>query len=360
MSDTGSRATDPIPHALEAQRRACESLGSSTAVRILGALADDYAKKGPTHRILHDRFDRPVHDAAPLRLLGGLHRLVLGGAAPDLARHFPTVGGRPGEHLERDTVVAVETHAGVLDTDLDQQVQTNEVGRSVVHMALCQWLGRSGHTEFDVVEVGSSAGLNLNFSLYGATTPEGTMGDPTSAVSFGPEWFDVPPPLAPRAAVPVRIVGSDPHPIDATSDDGALRVLSFVWPDQTERFERLQRALRIARTNTPDVRRASAETAVRELLPRVFDRPNLVFHSITWQYLGTNVQREFVEALNRLGSSASRSTPLVWARMEPAGAVADIRATIWQGAPEPIEMFLGTIGYHGKGMRWSERELLDA
>lgn len=360
MSDTGSRDGDPIPHALEAQRRACESLGSSTAVRIIGALAEDYARKGPTHRLLHHRFDRPVHDAAPLRLLGGLHRLVLGGAAPDLARHFPTAGGQPGRNLEKVAIDAVATHLRILDEDLDQQVQTNEVGRSVVHMALGHWLGRLGHTEFDLLEVGSSAGLNLNFSLYGATTAEGTMGDPASTVTFGPDWFDVPPPLASRAAVPVRIVGSDPHPVDVTTDDGTIRLLSFVWPDQTERFERLRRALHIARTNVPDVRQASAEVAVSQLLPDRSERPTLVFHSITWQYLGSNVQNRFVEAIRRHGRDASRSSPLVWARMEPAGTVADIRATMWQGDSDPTEMFLGTVGYHGKNMRWSERVLLDA
>ena len=359
MNDTGSPTDDPIPHALGAQSRACESLGSATAVRLLDALAEDYANKGVTHRLLHGRFDRPVHDAAPLRLMAGLHRLVLGGNAPELARHFPTAGGRPGERLQRDTIAAVVDHAATLDEDLNEQVQTNEVGRSVVHMALAHWLARRGHQEFDLLEIGSSAGLNLNYGLYGATTTEGTMGDPTSPVSFGPDWFDVPPPLAAPAAVPASLTGSDPHPIDTTTDDGTLRVLSFVWPDQTDRFERLRRALRLARTHVPDVRRASAEVAVRQLLPERFDRPILVFHSITWQYMGPTVQHDFVEALRRRAADATRSSPLVWARMEPAGPVADIRATIWQGEPEPSEMFLGTVGYHGKGMRWSERTVPD-
>ncbi len=326
-------------------------------MRLLDALSEDYANGGAAHRLLHGRFDRPVHDAAPLRLMGGLHRLVLGGKAPQLARHFPTAGGRPGERLERDTIETVAANERELDEGLDEQVQTNEVGRSVVHMALAHWIARQGFGEFDLLEVGSSAGLNLNFRLYGATTAKGVMGDPRSPVSFGPEWFDVPPPLASRAAVPVRVVGSDPHPIDTTTDEGTLRVLSFVWPDQTDRFERLRRALLIARTNAPDVRRASAEVAVRQLLPVRFDRPILVFHSITWQYLGPTVQHDFVEALQQRARDASGSTPLVWARMEPAGPVADIRATIWRGERHPTEMFLGTIGYHGKGMRWSEESI---
>ena len=36
---------------------------------------------------------RPTGDALALRLLGGVHRMVLAGDAPELARHYPSVGG---------------------------------------------------------------------------------------------------------------------------------------------------------------------------------------------------------------------------------------------------------------------------
>lgn len=348
---------DPIPEAFEAQIRACASLGSTVAVQALSALADNYLSEGPVHRLMARRFERPIHDAAPLRILAGLHRLVLQGMTPTLARHFPTVGGSPGDDLSGDTIHTVMSHFEVLDRDLNDPVQTNEVGRSIVHMALAQWLGHNDLPEFDLVEVGSSAGLNLNFERYGAITPAGSMGDDTSRIVFGPEWFSTAPPLARRPARTRRVVGSDPHPIDVTSDDGARRLLSFVWPDQTERFERLRTAIDIARNHVPDVRRASADVAVDDLVTLPLEAPTVVFHSITWQYMGADVQRRFVAALGERGHNASITAPLIWARMEPAGPVADIRVTVWDGAPQPRESVLGTIGYHGQGLSWNEREM---
>lgn len=300
------------------------------------------------------RFQYPIHDAAPLRLLSGLHHLVLEGDAVDLRRFYPTVGGEPGAGLQDCVRETVKQHASSLDKALSRPVQTNEVGRSIVHMALCHWLGRLHHSEVDFLEVGSSAGLNLNFHHYGADTGLQVMGRGDSTVVFGPDWFDVAPPPGGTAVSPVRLIGSDPFPIDVTTEDGASRVLSFVWPDHTERFERLRAAINIARKHPPTVQRASADAAISRAASSPLQRPTIVFHSITWQYMGKETQTSFVAELHRTGQTAAMHAPLIWARMEPAGPVADLRATIWTGKKTPEEYVLGTIGYHGRGMRWNE------
>jgi hypothetical protein len=38
--------------------------------------------------------------------------------------------------------------------------------------------------------------------------------------------------------------------------------------------------------------------------------------------------------------------------MEPAGPVADIQVTVWDGETEPSEYVLAEIGYHGQQMTW--------
>jgi len=45
--------------------------------------------------------DAPFEAAYVLRLLGGVHRMVLSGAAPDVAAHFPSTGG-DGDCERRD------------------------------------------------------------------------------------------------------------------------------------------------------------------------------------------------------------------------------------------------------------------
>ena len=69
-----------------------------------------------------------------------------------------------------------------------------------------------------------------------------------------------------------------------------------------------------------------------------------MFHTIVWQYL-TKDDRDALRAhLHDAGQRATAAAPLAWLRMEPAGAVADLRLTVWPGGQEEV---LATAGYHG-------------
>ena len=99
----------------------------------------------------------PAWDA-PLRLLGGLHFLVLGGRA-----HWDD---------------PLEQHRGFLsDFVATQGVQTNEVQRSWVLLPLLLRVAqRTAAESFDLVELGPSAGLNLVWDRYGYRYEAGEWG----------------------------------------------------------------------------------------------------------------------------------------------------------------------------------------
>ncbi|MEY4252389.1 MAG: hypothetical protein RL691_1270 [Actinomycetota bacterium] len=134
--------------------------------------------------------------------------------------------------------------------------------------------------------------------------------------------------------------------------DDATRLLSFIWPDQKARFERTQFAIDIAQENPPTVDNASADTWISQQLQRERDCTTVVFHSIVWQYLGKEVQQRFKESMSEFGESATKKAPLIWARMEPSGPVADVRVTVWNGKKKPTEYRLAEVGYHGQNFTW--------
>jgi hypothetical protein len=336
--------------AIDLQARACRRLGSVQYADLLDAIATNVADGGACADLLHSRSDRPVHDALLLRLLGSLHGLALAGHAPELAARFPSCGGDGSPVPLDETIVVLARERAAIEDGLSRHVQTNEPGRSIALLMLANWLPSVGIDEFDLLEVGSSAGLNLSFDDYAADTGHGVLGRQGSSLAFPSSWFNRAPSVVAGPARCVERRGCDVAPLNLVDD--AVRLQSFVWPDQGERLARLRAAIGIAQPHGARVEQASAdEWVTRHLTGRTpQSRPVLVFHSIVWQYLGTQVQERLRAAIVHAGESAACG-PVVWARMEPAGERADLRADAWIDGIHS-QYVLADIGYHGADVTW--------
>ena len=112
----------------------------------------------------------PIFEAMPLRFLGGVHRIVLEGRAPDLARATRPPGARSiPTTLATSTqrfLAAVEEHRDELIVSLTRGVQTNEVGRCAALLLGFLAVARETGLPLRVLEVGASAGLNLRWDRY--------------------------------------------------------------------------------------------------------------------------------------------------------------------------------------------------
>lgn len=343
--------------AFQVQADACASLGSEMYAELLQALSTDYQQGGITHRLLFGVTEHPIHDATPLRLLGALHRIALSGRDDSLSRHYESVGGSPSTSLVTNVLAAINRHFDEISIALHQQVQTNEPGRALCHLALSHWLAHFGLTHFQLLEVGASAGLTMSFDRYGITSPHGHVGDPTSPLQLPASWLEDSFPFHENPARCIGRRGVDISPIDLSTSDGANTLLSFVWPDQHDRLERLSTAIEITRNDPHQIDKGSVDTWLPELLDTYTNVPVIVFHSIVWQYLGVRVQQAMQDVLHSRGHSRTPDNPLIWARMEPAGRVADIQVTIWDGSTPPQNWNLGTIGYHGQSLRWNPKRM---
>lgn len=352
----------PEPTMAEAftmQAAACDALGSHQYARLLTGLRAEIDGGGMLADLLADRRERPRRDAVPLRLLGALHRIVLRGGAPELAARYQSAGGDGGPIPVAAVLRAIEAHHAEIVESLGMQVQTNEVGRSAVLVAGLAAIARHTRTPVAIHEIGASAGLNLNWPHYRFVCGDTAAGDPDSPLRFDDVWAEPADLSGLDASEIVEVSGCDMAPIDLTDELGRLRLLSFVWPDQPERFARLSLALDIARAHPPVVEKAdAAEWVASRLAARPADACTVVCHSIVWQYLSAPTKDSLRETLAAHGAHASATAPLAWLRMEPAGPVAELRVTLWPGdsAHEPgavgsREVVLGTAGYHGADVR---------
>jgi hypothetical protein len=217
-----------------------------------------------------------------LRVLGGLHYLILAG---DASWDDP-----------------VEAHAEFLDEFVRTQgVQTNEVQRSWVLLpCFLRAAELLAVEELDVVELGPSAGLNLVWDRYRYSYEVGDWGPTDAPVRLsGEERSTVPAALLALAPRVGRRVGIDLAPIDVTTDEGARLLQCFVWAGQDERLERLNRAIEAVRANPPELVRGDL---ARELPNVLRDRPTLVFETAAFPYVPDETRAAVRETLSRAGA----------------------------------------------------------
>lgn len=338
----------------EFQALACAALGSPLYASLLTRAIEDLRAGGPTVAALDGHFDDAGRSALALRMLGGVHALVLTGQAPELAEFYPSAGGTadPGQEASR----AWPAFRRVLEQQKDQvrawlghPPQTNEVGRgAALAGALCR-LKAEADLPIRLVEIGASAGLNLRADRFRITGNGVSYGPGDSPVQLTGGWLGTPPPAANLNVI--SRVGGDLAPIDPVSPDGRLRLSAFVWADQVDRLTRLRGACDLAAQIPVDLRQESAaETIARISLE---DRTwTVLWHSIMWQYLTEDQQIELKEAIATLGASATPRARFAHVYLELIKGTADtpVELVTWPGGKHRR---LGNAPPHGVPVIWS-------
>ena len=349
MRRSNSGAGTAVARRLRRQARACHELGSPLYAYLLERSADDTEAGGPTWSVLAGHESDPPGSALALRLMGAIHRLVLQGRAPLLAAHYPSAGGEPRDAWPAFRTT-LEQHRVELRDLVLRPVQTNEVGRSAALLGGFLLVARETGQPLRVLELGASAGLNLRWDSYRYEADGAGWGDPASPVRIanpfaGPSL----PPFETTTSV-VERGGCDPRPLDPTSEDGRLTLLSYVWADQRGRLRLLQDALAAASRHPVQVEAApAADWLAAQLADTSTGKATVVYHSIVMQYLDTAEKERLGQVFAEAGTRASSTAPLARLALEPGGKEAELRLITWPGGEERL---LASSGYHGRPVRW--------
>lgn len=334
-----------------------EETGSPMYGVLERALADDVETGGPAWEMLASRAESAMGDALSLRLLGGVHRMVLAGTAPELAAYYPSVGGNGDAAAAWPHVRALlEQRPPELLDALTRPPQTNEVGRSAALVPGFLTVAARTGLPLRLLELGASGGLNLRADRYWYEQGGVGWGDPDSDVRFVDLWVEGTPPLDVTATIASR-AGCDRDPIDVSDPDAALTLLSYVWPDQAERLRTFRAAVLIAARVPVDL----VPAPIEEWLPAQLTNPvpggaTVVFHSIVWQYLPAETRELVFETLDEAGRRATDDAPLAYLRLEPNDETffpAHLRLTLWPGPASVRDgELLATSGFHLGPVTW--------
>lgn len=339
----------PMGDVIRLQEAACAQAGSHLYARILDAIAGDFETGGVTAGLLEPWSTNALADAIPLRLLAGVHRIVLSGRADALARHYPSAGGDDPGDPSAAFLDAVAAHRDELADGMHEGVQTNEVGRACSLVGGFHLVAAETGLALRTLEVGASAGLLQHWDRFGYVADDRRWGG-DEGLRFDHPWTGAVPRFVDDVEVAVR-AACDIDPIDPTTDAGIVRLRGFLWPDQVHRRRRLDAALAIARRHPAPVDRADAGDWIEEQLATpVTGVATVVYHSIVLQYLPRSTFDRLRSAIAGAGARATPDAPVHWLRMEPAGEVADLRLRTWPGGEDRL---LGTSGFHGPPVDWT-------
>jgi hypothetical protein len=231
-------------------------------------------------------------------------------------------------------------------------VQTNEVRRSWTLLpCFLEIARRTGVETFDVLELGASAGLNLLWDRYRYRYEAGSWGPPDAPLELdGQERAPVPASLVALSPRVRRRSGVDLDPVDVTTDEGALRLRSFVWPGQTGRMERLDQAIEAVRREPPQLVRGDlVEQLPRLLAERAPDALTVVFQTAVVGYLDEAGWARAQAVLERAGRDGDLA--LVWTD-RPAPDVHThwgLWLRLWRGGEPEL---LAHADFHGAWLEW--------
>ncbi len=331
----------------------CEALGSPFTARLCNLMADRLDTGGAVgDRVLNwPGASGGKGDALALRLCGALHALVIDGRSSALAKVYP-----PNHDDVSDDVLwqaideALRAHAEFILERLNSAPQTNEVRRASILLPGFSEIARISGLPLVLSELGASAGLNLNWDKFHYEIAGQSWGDENSSVRLAPEWQGKPYELRPVEVI--SRAGCDLYPLDVLDDAMQKRLLSYIWPDQSERITRTKAAIDTAVEAGTKIAKADAiDWLEARLKTRHEGAVHVIYHTIAWQYFPGDVQRRGVELMRQAGKMASSDAPFAWLRFEMDGKSpgAALTLTIW---PTGEEIYLARADFHGRWIDW--------
>jgi len=249
-------------------------------------------------------------------ILSAVHYLLLSGQDHALAAHYPSV--RPQARAAGDAFALFRDFVLKHEAEVTRLVETrvtntNEVARSIALYPAFDFIWRETRDELHLIEIGPSAGFNLNWDKYayhyrrnGAVVL--SRGPQGAGLTLEPELRgEARPPLAESFPLVGSRIGLELNPVDLDKPEDRLWLKALIWPELGPRFQRLEAAIATARAHphrvwTGDALRLLPD-ALNELPPSGVP---VVYHShVTYQF-----SREMRAHLNESLEALARKRPL--------------------------------------------------
>ncbi|MGD2060933.1 MAG: DUF2332 domain-containing protein [Acidimicrobiia bacterium] len=278
---------------------------SPTYMRIVESIATDPELIAVVNRIAH---------APRLNILfAGVQLLMMGGRGGELAAFYPNFPGIAPEQGNLETAFRdfVLTHADELETiGRNRYTQTNECRRCV---ALVPAIWMLGQESFHLLDLGTSAGLNLLLDRYRYRWSRVDWGPADSPVILETENRGEE--IVPGGLDVLSRTGLDLVPIDPTDPEERLWLEALVWPEQSDRRQRLRSATGLA--SSVDLKLV-AGSALETLGPALSNLPEGEVAVVINSFVLFQMDVDQQEAVVVIIDEARRQRPVLRVSFEPS------------------------------------------
>ena len=239
----------------------------------------------------------------------------------------------------------------------NRRVQTNEIQRCSILLPGLEFLTRINHMKpFRFIEIGSSAGLNLNYNLYQYKyNTTSVIGNKNSNLKLNCELRGPNIPTLPKIGQlpnPIHKIGVDIHPLNIANSEDRLWLKALIWPEHLDRFYRLDKAIKIAKDNPQKVLQGDGLELLPELvLKSNYDSDVCIFHSFTLNQFSEEKRQAFYSKLRDLSfKKLIYVLSIEWLSSEGAIMVLDVYKN-----GKIREYKLASCEAHGNWINWSSR-----
>jgi hypothetical protein len=258
----------------------------------------------------------PARHRSPAVILAALHDLALAGRAPNLAAAYAAGDGTAAAAAAIDTLLTMTSSVTAIAGR--RPLRAGQTGRhTVLYPAVAEAARRAGAQAVGLIDVGCSAGLNLNVDRARITYSNGqSLGDPSSPVRQEASIKGQRP--VPAQPIPriVKRIAVGPDPVDVTDPEQARWLHAGLAPDQREQAARLDAELTLAARNSPLLLAGDAIEVLPEALARV-PAGALPVVTTTWALSRFPLETR-LRFLQRLDAAAT-GRPVAWVSVEGVG-----------------------------------------
>ncbi len=262
-----------------------------------------------------------------------------------VAESFPVFRAYCLENMDR-LIPLIET----------RRTQTNAIGRSqfltlAFQEAAFGQQSRANGKPLTVVEVGCSAGLNLNWNRFGYDFGEwGQLGVAASPVQLATQWRGEKRPTY-RAELPqvAAAIGIDVNPLDMRDPADAQWLEALIWPEHHGRRDQLRNAIAVSQQYPLTLQRGD----MFDLLPAAVQAASaetqlVIFGSFVLYQLSGEMRQQLDLLLDRL----ARERELCWISAEWIQSDSpDLTLTRWHNGRRETQL-LANVEPHGRWIEW--------